>query len=94
MLQITCPHCGSRPESEFTFGGQSHIPRPALNDNVSDVDWGDYLFFRDNPRGQHAECWRHTYGCSEWFNLIRHTVTHEVTAVYTMDAPRPTGAQP
>ncbi|MDE2398897.1 MAG: sarcosine oxidase subunit delta [Burkholderiales bacterium] len=92
MLQIPCPHCGPRPEPEFTFGGSSHVRRPTLDENASDAAWGDYLFFRDNPRGAHAECWRHTYGCSEWFNIVRDTVTHEVTAVYTMDAPRPGGA--
>ena len=43
---------------------------------------GHYLFFRDNPKGSHAERWRHSYGCGLWFNLLRDTVTHEVAAVY------------
>jgi sarcosine oxidase, subunit delta len=88
MMSITCPHCGSRPEAEFTCGGQSHIQRPPLA--CSDVEWGAYLFFRDNPRGEHAERWRHTFGCGDWFNALRHTVTHEITATYAMTEPRPT----
>ena len=45
------------------------------------------MFFRDNPRGDHAERWRHTFGCSQWFNVLRDTVTHEVKAVYGMTDP-------
>ncbi|MFM8346089.1 MAG: sarcosine oxidase subunit delta [Betaproteobacteria bacterium] len=30
----------------------------------------------------HAERWRHTYGCAQWFNVQRDTVTHAVDAVY------------
>ncbi|MFY7948756.1 MAG: sarcosine oxidase subunit delta, partial [Gemmatimonas sp.] len=32
--------------------------------------------------GAHAERWRHTFGCGQWFNVRRDTVTHRVTAVY------------
>jgi sarcosine oxidase subunit delta len=91
MLQIPCPYCGNRPENEFGFGGQSHVRRPTLDEAPTDAQWGEYLFFRDNPRGMHAECWRHTYGCTEWFNVIRNTVTHEIESIYTMDSARPHG---
>ena len=87
MMQIVCPWCGPRPESEFHCGGTAHIQRPPLN--CSDEDWGHYLFFRDNPRGEHAERWRHTDGCAQWFNLLRDTGTHEITASYGMTQPRP-----
>jgi sarcosine oxidase subunit delta len=88
MMQLRCPDCGPRDESEFTCGGTTHISRPDLN--ASDVAWGDYLFFRDNTKGVHFERWRHTYGCGSWFNLARHTVTHQVLAVYRMSESRPT----
>ncbi len=91
MLEIKCPHCGPRPENEFTFGGQSHIHRPTLQEAPSDAQWGDYLHLRDNPRGLHAECWRHSFGCGEWFNIVRHTVTHDIKAVYLMGAKQPEG---
>ncbi|MFT7773105.1 sarcosine oxidase subunit delta [Roseateles sp.] len=87
MMQIDCPLCGPRPEHEFHCGGQSHIQRPPLD--CSDEGWAAYLYVRDNPRGDHAERWRHTFGCGRWFNLLRHTLTHEIKAVYAMTAPRP-----
>ena len=85
MLQIPCIHCGPRDESEFTCGGTSHMVRPGLEQ--SDATWGEYLFFRDNPKGLHLERWRHTYGCGRWFNVARHTVTHEIFSVYAMTDP-------
>ena len=51
--------------------------------------WGEYLFFRDNPKGRHLERWRHSYGCGRWFNLARNTQTHEVLSVYAMSDPPP-----
>jgi sarcosine oxidase, subunit delta len=87
MMQLTCPWCGHRPENEFDCGGTTAIARPGLD--CSDAAWGEYLFFRDNPRGAHAERWRHTYGCGQWFNVLRDTATHAVHAVYGITDPRP-----
>jgi len=89
MLKIDCPWCGSRTEDEFTCGGQSHIARPADPAAVSDREWADYLYQRINPKGVHYERWRHTYGCRQWFNVARHTVSHEVLVVYRMTDPKP-----
>lgn len=80
MMQLTCPFCGARDEPEFVNGGTTHIARPGPD--ASDQEWGEYLFFRDNPKGMHHERWRHAYGCGQWFNVVRHTVTHEVQSVY------------
>lgn len=90
MMRLTCPLCGPRAENEFHCGGTTGIARPPLD--CSDETWGAYLYFRDNPKGEHAERWRHTYGCGLWFNVLRHTVTHEVKAVYGITEPRPTEA--
>lgn len=87
MLRITCPHCGLRDEPEFTFGGPSHVTRPAVD--CTDAEWTDYLFNRENPKGIHYERWRHAYGCGRWFNVARHTVTHEILAVYRMGELKP-----
>ena len=87
MMQIPCIHCGLRDESEFTCGGTSHLARPPLDQ--SDASWGEYLFFRDNPKGRHLERWRHSYGCARWFTLARNTQTHEVLSVYAMSDPPP-----
>lgn len=87
MLRIECIYCGVRDEEEFTFGGPSHITRPAPT--CSDKEWAGYLFDRDNPKGVHYERWCHTFGCCRWFNVARHTVTHEILAVYPMGEQRP-----
>ena len=88
MMLLTCPWCGRRDENEFACGGTTHIVRPDLA--ATDAVWADYLFFRDNPKGVHLERWRHTYGCGRWFNVARHTVTHEVLSVYAITE-RPAG---
>jgi sarcosine oxidase subunit delta len=87
MMQITCPWCGIRDEPEFVCGGASHLARPALD--ASDQEWGEYLFFRDNPKGVHRERWCHAYGCGQWFNIARDTTTHEVISVYSMFESQP-----
>ncbi len=87
MLQIPCPWCGTRDETEFHFGGEAHVERPGID--VSDARWADYLFNRENPQGLHYERWYHTYGCSQWFNVVRDTVTHEIHVVYKMGETKP-----
>ena len=87
MMLLPCPWCGERPESEFSCGGTTAIARPPLD--CSDEEWGRYLFFRKNPKGEHAERWRHAAGCGMWFNIVRDTVTHELHAVYRITEARP-----
>ncbi len=95
MLLIACPYCGPREQSEFTYGGESHIERPANPDKLSDEEWADYLFMRTNPKGLHHERWCHAQGCRRWFNVTRDTVSHEITAVYEMgERPPGTPASP
>ena len=86
MLIINCPYCGPREESEFTCGGEAHIARPLAENSISDAEFADYLFLRDNPKGLFLERWRHTAGCRRWFNVARDTVTHEIIEVYPMGA--------
>ncbi len=89
MLLIDCPWCGPRDETEFRCGGEAHIARPAAPEKLSDAQWGEFLFMRNNPKGLFAERWNHASGCRRWFNVMRHTVTHEIVAVYKPDEPRP-----
>ena len=89
MMRIECPWCGGRDETEFHYGGEAHIARPEDPDALSDEAWADYLFMRANPKGVHAERWMHAQGCRRWFNVLRHTASHELVAVYPMGAPRP-----
>lgn len=89
MLLIPCPWCGERDESEFHCGGESHIARPTNAETLSDAEWADYLYMRDNPKGLLFERWHHSSGCRRWFNVARDTVTHEIHAVYRMTDPKP-----
>ena len=87
MLRIECPWCGLRDEPEVTYAGEGGIARPPAG--CSDEALARYLFFRSNPQGEHAECWCHSFGCGQWFNVLRDTVTHEIVATYAMGEPRP-----
>lgn len=84
MLRIQCPWCGTRDQTEFRYGGQAHIARPADPAQADDRQWADYLFYRDNAQGLHYERWVHAWGCRQWFNLARDTVTHEILRIYAM----------
>ncbi len=75
MLLIPCPYCGPRPELEFSYGGEAGIARPADPSTLDDDAWGAFLYQRSNPRGLHAERWRHVHGCGRFFNARRDTVT-------------------
>jgi len=87
MLRIPCPCCGPRDETEFVYGGESHIARPA--GAASDRSWTDYLYVRRNVKGIFYERWQHARGCRQWFNVARDNVTHEIRGVYRMDESRP-----
>jgi sarcosine oxidase, subunit delta len=82
VLLIACPWCGPRDEVEFRYGGQAHVNHPSDPDALTDAEWSDYLFMRDNPRGRFAERWYHTAGCRRWFNAIRDTATYAFEATY------------
>ena len=83
MLKIHCPYCQeTREEEEFHYSGQAHIARPSDPDSCSDEDWGNYLYFRKNPRGRHMEMWVHAAGCRKFFNVIRDTITYEIEQTY------------
>ena len=86
MLEIKCPCCGLRDEEEFGCGGEAHIARPLADNPISDKDFADYLFYRDNPKGLFLERWRHSAGCRRWFNVARDTVSHQILEVYPMGA--------
>ena len=87
MLLISCPNCGPRDETEFHYGGQAHVPYPENPNELTDREWAEYLFYRDNTKGAFAERWLHSTGCRQWFNMLRDTVTYDIQAVYPMGAP-------
>ncbi|MDO5662638.1 MAG: sarcosine oxidase subunit delta [Brachybacterium sp.] len=89
MLLIDCPHCGPRNEVEFHYGGQAHVAYPEDPAALDDRAWGEFLFYRENPKGPFAERWQHAVGCRKWFNAVRDTRTYEFLAVYPLGAEPP-----
>ena len=53
MLYIFCPHCGSRSQNEFAYGGDATVKRPELNKEISDQEWDDFVYNRKSLRGKH-----------------------------------------
>jgi heterotetrameric sarcosine oxidase delta subunit len=78
MMQITCPHCGPRAQTEFVYERtvDSVVPIYAAPEEAVKS-----LFTRNNPRGVDDEIWRHTFGCRAWMVIRRHRVTNEITTV-------------
>jgi sarcosine oxidase subunit delta len=89
MLLVPCPFCGERPEVEFRYAGPAHIERAQRPADVSDEDWANFLYLRDNPKGLHFERWRHIHGCGRFFNAARDTVSDRFLASYRTGQKRP-----
>lgn len=81
---IDCPHCGSRPTSEFAPRGEVPPPRP--DDDAPLARWVDYAYLRTNPKGVLAEHWHHVQACRRWLIVTRNTVTHEIIDVIDVAA--------
>jgi sarcosine oxidase subunit delta len=72
-LHISCGHCGPRPSTEFTFGGEVH----PLEAPDADADFAR-VFLPENPAGPQRERWYHVLGCRTWTTLTRDTRTNEI----------------
>ena len=79
MMLITCPHCGPRAQSEFSYQDDATVRRPALGDTDTAAHF-EYVYQRDPRRGMQDEIWRHTAGCGKFIKVRRDTLTHEITA--------------
>jgi sarcosine oxidase subunit delta len=89
MLLIRCPYCEmDRPEIEFKHAGEAHLTRPDAK-GASDEEWSEFLYYRSNPKGLHAERWRHTSGCGRYFNCLRDTLSDKIKATYKPGEKRP-----
>lgn len=89
MLVVECPWCGERDQTEFSCHGEAHIVRPENPDELSEAEWGDYVFFRQNIKGYQYERWVHDHGCRRWFNALRHSVTDKFVATYKPGEEKP-----
>ncbi len=90
MLLIHCPYCAmERPEIEFRHAGEAHVARAADPSQLNDQEWAEFLYFRSNAKGVHAERWRHVHGCGRFFNALRDTVSDRILVTYKAGEARP-----
>ncbi|QKV20351.1 sarcosine oxidase subunit delta [Oricola thermophila] len=90
MLLVHCPYCDEdRPEIEFRHAGEAHIERPRNIAEISDEEFAQYFFYRDNPKGITFERWRHAHGCARFFNAVRDTVSDKFLMTYKAGEPKP-----
>lgn len=78
-----------RPEIEFRHAGEAHVARAPDPSQLDDETWAEFLYFRSNPKGVHAERWRHVHGCGRFFNALRDTVSDRLLVTYKAGEVRP-----
>lgn len=79
-MLITCPYCGPRDVSEFSYQGDANRrrPDPASTDQAA---WNAYVYDRVNTAGDHKEYWQHSAGCRVHLAVTRNTFTHQISSV-------------
>ena len=78
MKLLNCPVNGTRPLSEFVFGGELRTPPAA---DCSDKVWADYVHNRHGAPGLKQEWWYHAPS-GTWFIAERNTLTDQVIRTY------------
>ena len=89
-LRLTCPNCGSRPHTEFWFGGEleahpggvqiesgARSSAPAVPAAALEADFAR-VWLRQNTCGIQRERWFHHAGCRRWHTAERDTLTNEL----------------
>lgn len=88
MKLLTCPVNGTRPLSEFIFGGEYRLV-PDQN-TCSDAEWAAYVHNRQGAPSDKKEWWYHSPS-GTWFIAERNTLTDRVTRTYLLaDEHKPT----
>jgi len=79
MKLLNCPMNGTRPISEFVFGGEfREMPDP---EKTTDKEWAAYVHNRNGAPGLKKEWWYHGPS-GTWFIAERNTLTEEVLRTY------------
>ena len=73
-LRVECPQCGSRPYTEFWFGGET--PEPGTHADPLEADY-QRVWLKRNVAGIQTERWYHVAGCRRWCTLRRDTTRNE-----------------
>lgn len=83
MKLLRCPLNGSRPISEFAYGGELRaMPDPSRS---TDYEWASYVFNRNGAPGLKKEWWYHVPS-GTWFIAERDTATDHVLDTYLYGA--------
>jgi len=83
MKLIDCPLIGTRPASEFVYGGSWRaMPEP---ESCSDAEWARYVFHRDGAPGIKRELWCHLPS-GTWLVAERDTLTDSFLRTMTIAA--------
>jgi sarcosine oxidase, subunit delta len=81
MKLLTCPINGTRPLSEFIFGGEYRV---APNQTTcSDAEWAAYVHNRQGAPGLKKEWWYHSPS-GTWFIAERNTLSDQVIRTYLL----------
>lgn len=81
-LRINCPNCGSRPFTEYWFGGEVGAAPPAPGSRPDPTAEFERIWYRRNPAGLQTERWFHHAGCRRWLTAERDTVTNAIHAIH------------
>ena len=85
-MRICCPYCGERSNGEFTYHGDAQArrrpdtPIGATLEGATLDQWMNYVYWRDNPAGEHRELWYHG-SCRAWLIVTRNVSTHQILGV-------------
>jgi heterotetrameric sarcosine oxidase delta subunit len=74
-MLVTCPTCGRRPFTEFSFGGELRD----VDSPDADADFAR-VYLHDNAAAPQRERWYHLLGCRRWVTVTRDTGTNRVEA--------------
>jgi heterotetrameric sarcosine oxidase delta subunit len=80
-MRLSCPFCGERDSSEFTYLGDARITRPEPDSPAAPEAFYEAVYLRENPAGPHEELWYHASVCRSWLRVVRNTRTHEILGV-------------
>ena len=72
---LTCPNCGAREVTDFSFGGEVY-PRPTAAPRGASS--APTTTSASNVAGVQREWWFHRSGCRAWFQAERDTRTNDV----------------
>jgi len=81
MKLLTCPMNGTRPLSEFIFGGEYRVA--PNQDTCSDAEWAAYVHNRNGAPGDKKEWWYHSPS-GTWFIAERNTLTDKISRTYLL----------